>query len=280
MIAAARRAARAAGEHAGDGRCCGSSSDRSCCSTSARSWQTRGRPDLPGHLLRAVRVVVPGVAARAVRRRAVDRRGRRRRHDDRVAHADGHGDRLRRRRPTTSSCRRRTCTTTVRTSSSSSPPWRSTPCGRELSIDAWLAGPVRQAAAADVSAWVAALVAPLRGGGRVRGVRAQQARRSGLVRRHRHVAPRDARPRPAGGVRAAGLGDHRAHRPGVPHRRGEGDRGDRAVHRHRPLVAAHPVRRHLDRRVLPRGDPALRPRGGVLVPGDRRARDLGRPLDP
>ena len=50
------------------------------------------------------------------------------------------------------------------------------PSGRELSLDAWRRPRARAAAAADDGAGVAAVAAALRSGGRLRGVRAEQAR--------------------------------------------------------------------------------------------------------
>ena len=81
-----------------------------------------------------------------------------------------------------------------------------------------------------------------------------------------------ARARPA---RASGLGRVAPHRPRLPHRRGQGDRPDRAVHRARAVVAAHALRRGVGRGDLPPDDRGVGVRAGLLVPRHRRAPDLG-----
>ena len=65
------------------------------------------------------------------------------------------------------------------------------------------APPPRPSSARPLRARMAAVAAPVRMRRGVRGVRAEQAARPGLVRRHRHLAARGARPRRAGGVAAA-----------------------------------------------------------------------------
>ena len=80
----------------------------------------------------------------------------------------------------------------------------------------------------------------------------QQARRPRLVRRHRHLAARRARARTSWRRGAAGLGGLAAHRPQLPHRRGQAHRAHRAVHRARPLVARHSLRGRVGRRRVPR----------------------------
>ena len=106
-----------------------------------------------------------------------------------------------------------------------------TPCGRELSVDAWWRRRSGRPALPDDVTGLAAVAAALRGGDGLRRVGPEQARRPRLVRRRGHVAPRRADAAAHRGVGAAGLGDRRARRPLVPHGRGQADRGHRAVHR-------------------------------------------------
>ena len=116
-----------------------------------------------------------------------------------------------------------------------------TPCGRELSLDAWWRRRRGLPPAADDVAGMAAVAAALRGGHGLRRVRAEQARRPGLVRWRGHVAPRRADASAHRGVGAARLGRARARRPLVPHRRGQADRRHRAVHRRSGCGRAGPA---------------------------------------
>ena len=79
------------------------------------------------------------------------------------------------------------------------------PCGRELSLDAWLRRR-RGRPALDRGAGLAAVAAAVRVRRDLRRLGPEQAPRPRLVRRHRHLAARRARPRRPGGVAAAGLG--------------------------------------------------------------------------
>ena len=92
-----RRAARAAGQHAGDGAAADPRRSRRAAPPRTVPGRCMARSHVPRHVLRAIRVVVPRAPERAVRGRAVHRRRRRCRDDDRVAHppGDGHGARHR-----------------------------------------------------------------------------------------------------------------------------------------------------------------------------------------
>ena len=149
-------------------------------------------------------------------------------------------------------------------------------------------GPVARRRAAAVAAAgsapgrraaLAAVAAPGPGRPRLPRVRVRQARRPRLVRWPRAVGPDGAppaRPRPDA---PADVG----HRPAdvalavLRHR--TGDRRHRAVHRCRALVRPHPSGGDLDRPRLPRRDRGQRPRAGVQLHRDRRARDLGHAVD-
>ena len=126
---------------------------------------------------------------------------------------------------------------------------------------------------------LAALAPPPRSGDRLRCVRAEQARRRGLVRWDGDVATGRAGAGSARHLTAARLGDHGADEPLVPHLRRQGHRGHGAVHRLRALVAVHPLRGGVDRRLLPHRHPALGVGRGLLLPRHRRARHLGRAVD-
>ena len=129
-------------------------------------------------------------------------------------------------------------------------------------------------------AGLAAVAAAVRVLGGLRGVRAEQAPRSRLVRRHGHLAARRAGAGGPGALAAARLGGVAPHRPRLPHRGGQADRAHRAVHRGRAVVARHPLRGGLGRRRLPPGDRGVGLGAGLLVPRDRRARGLGGALHP
>ena len=182
--------------------------------------------------------------------------------------------------PTTCSCRRRTSTTTAPTSSSCSPPSRSPV--RTRAVARRLAGGAargRQRCRRRRPAWplwllrfeaatvygasgLSKLLDPDWFGGTVtwhRVVRTRdQLEASVLPDVGRSTCSPTARSTPF-----AAKVDHR----------------HRAVHRPRAVVAAHPLRRGVGRRLLPRRDPAVGARRGVLVPRDRRARDLGGAVD-
>ena len=155
-----------------------------------------------------------------------------------------------------------------------------TPCGRELSVDAWLRRRRGRAAAADGVAGLAAVAAARRGGDRLRRLRVSASCSipdwfDGTVtwQRLNTVA------RPAGRVGPPGVGGRPAHEPCLQHRVRQVRHRHRAVHRRRPVVAPHALRGDLGRHLLPRRHPAVRRRRGVLVPRRRRARDLGRAVD-
>ena len=105
------------------------------------------------------------------------------------------------------------------------------PCGRELSLDAMAAPAPRAPGAGRAGTRMAAVAAALRVQRGLRSVGAEQAAGSRLVRRHRHVAARRARPRRPGGLAAARLGGVAADQPRLPHGRRQVRRPDRAVHR-------------------------------------------------
>ena len=111
------------------------------------------------------------------------------------------------------------------------------PCGRELSLDAWIRRRRGQAGARHVRARLAVVAAAIRVRRDLRGLRSVEAGRPRLVRRHRDLAAGSAGPRRPRGDAAAGLGDLGPDRPGLPRRRGQVHRPDRAVHRARALVA-------------------------------------------
>ena len=67
-----------------------------------------------------------------------------------------------------------------------------------------------------------------------------------------------------------------AHGPWLPHRRGQVRRAHRAVHRARAVVARHSLRRRLGRRRLPPVDRGLGVGAGLLAARNRRARWSGR----
>ena len=120
------------------------------------------------------------------------------------------------------------------------------PCGRELSLDAWLrrrrglppldpsapAWPLWllrfECAAVYGASGFSKLVDPDWFGGTVTWQRVTRARDELTA--------------------LAGLGRVRPDRPRLPHRRGQVRRAHRAVHRARPVVARHPLRRRLGRR--------------------------------
>ena len=67
--------------------------------------------------------------------------------------------------------------------------------------------------------------------------------------------------------------------PRFPHRGGEVRRAHRAVHRARPVVARHALRRRMGRGRLPRVDRGVSVRAGLLAARHRRAVGLGRAVD-
>src|SRR4029450_13697446 len=100
------------------------------------------------------------------------------------------------------------------------------PCGRELSVDAWLRARRGGRGAGRgprlPRPGVAAVAPAVRGVRGLRRVRAEQAGRRRLVRGHRHLAPDRPGARPARRLAAARLGGLTARRPPVPHRGGPG----------------------------------------------------------
>ena len=152
------------------------------------------------------------------------------------------------------------------------------PCGRELSLDAWIrrrrglpaldptapAWPLWllrfECAAVYGASGLSKLVDPDWFGGTVTWQRVTRARDD------------------LDGV--AGLGGVDPDRPRLPHRRGQVHRAHRAVHRARALVARQPLRRGLGGRDLPPVDRGLGGGAGLLAARDRRARGLGRALHP
>ena len=180
-----------------------------------------GRADLPRRVLRALRRLVSGAAARGLRRAALARGGGRGRHVARPPHPRWRPRRRSRSSPTTCSCRPRTSTTTGPTSSSCSgcSPWR-----RAAGSCRWTRGSAAAAAGRRSTprapAWPLWLLrfecaAVYAASG------TQQAPRSRLVRRHGDLAARGAGAGPARGLAAAGLGGlgpdrPRASTPGRP----------------------------------------------------------------
>ena len=135
------------------------------------------------------------------------------------------------------------------------------------------APPPRPGAARPHRAGLAAVAAALRVRRRLRGLGPEQARRSRLVRRHRHLAAGRAGPgRPPG---PAGLGRLAPVRQELPHRVREAHRAHRAVRRGRLVVARHALRGRVGRRRLSRGHRGVGVGAGVLLPRHRRAGDLG-----
>ena len=113
---------------------------------------------------------------------------------------------------------------------------------------------------------LAAVAAALRVLGDLRRVRAEQAARPRLVRRHGHLAARLARARrppawlsPTGPSRL--LTDRGFHTGAA-----KADRAHRAVHRARAVVAPHALRGRMGRRDLPPDDRGVRLGAGLLAP--------------
>ena len=106
-----------------------------------------------------------------------------------------------------------------------------TPCDRELSLDAWLARRRGDPPRADDVAGLAAVAAALRGRHGLRRVRPQQAARPRLVQRRGDVAPPRAHAPPARRVGAAAVVGRPADGPVVQHGVGQVRHRHRAVHR-------------------------------------------------
>ena len=149
------------------------------------------------------------------------------------------------------------------------------PCGRELSLDAWVRRRRgRPAPDPSAPAWPLWLLrfecAAIYGASGL-----SKLARSRLVRWHRYLAARRAGTRPARPVAPAGLGGLDPDRPGLSHRSGQAHRAHRAVHRGRPVLAWHPLRGRLGRRRLSRRHRGVGIGTGLLVSRHRRAGDLG-----
>ena len=154
------------------------------------------------------------------------------------------------------------------------------PCGRELSVDAWLrrrrGRPALSTSAPAWPLWLLRFECAAIYGASGMSKLLDPDWFGGTVTWQRVSSARDA----AGGVAAAGLGGLAPDRPQLPHRRGQVRRPHRAVHRGRPLVAAHPVRGRVGGRRVPPHDRAVGGGPDLLVPRHRRAAHLGGAVHP
>ena len=277
LVGRVRRSARAPGQHALARAAARVRRSDRAPAPAAVLVRLAGWADLQRRVLRAVRRLVSGAAARGVRRSALARGRRRDLHVRRPAVAARDGDDVRDRRlqpvPLHHALPQQPGVSRHRPRGARGGAVRAGAVPRRADPP-----PPRPAGARSARPGLASVAAAVRVLGRLRSLGDEQAARSGLVRRHRVVDASGPVPRRA--RRAPGLGGLDPDEPGLLHRRGQARRGDGALHRLRPVVAGDALRGGLGCRDLPREHPGVGVGPGVLRARHRGPGDLGGAVDP